>query len=109
MKAESENSQLITKLFFRLLPIQIFLAAVSAVNGIVSSLFASNFIGTEAMSAIGLYVPVDMLITALSLMIIRCRDPARVSGCEGYPVSEYAGTECPDHSNLNRSSGYVQK
>jgi hypothetical protein len=55
MKAESDNSQMIANLSFRLLPIQILLAAVSAVNGIVSSLFASNFIGTEAMSAIGLY------------------------------------------------------
>ena len=70
MKAESENSQLIAKLFFRLLPIQILLAAVNAVNGIVSSLFASNFIGTEAMSAIGLFSPINLLITALSLILV---------------------------------------
>ena len=69
MKAETGNSQLISKLFFRLLPIQILVYVVSTINETVSGLFASNYIGTEAMSAIGLYSPINVLIIALSLMI----------------------------------------
>lgn len=55
---------------FRLLPVQILLAAVSAVNGIVSSFFASNYVGVDAMSAVGLYSPVNMLLTAISTMLM---------------------------------------
>ena len=48
---QNANAKMVTKLLFRLLPIQILLAAISAVNGIVSSFFASNYIGVAAMSA----------------------------------------------------------
>ena len=58
---------MITRLMFRLLPAQILLMAVGAINGIVSSFFASNFVGIKAMSAVGLYSPVSMLISALSI------------------------------------------
>lgn len=60
---------MIEKLLFRLLPVQIVLAAVGAVNGIVSGFFASNYIGVDAMSAVGLYSPVNMLFTAVSIML----------------------------------------
>ena len=52
---------LLARLFFRLLPYQILLIVINAVNGIVDSLVASNVVGTEAMSAIGLYTPPDAL------------------------------------------------
>ena len=55
---------------FRLLPAQILLMAVGAINGIVSGFFASNFVGVEAMSAVGLYSPVTLFISALSMMVI---------------------------------------
>ena len=61
---------LIHRLLFRLLPVQILLAAVSQINGIVSSLFASNFIGARAMSAVGLYAPIGMLIGAVSVLFV---------------------------------------
>ena len=61
---------MITKLMFRLLPAQILLNAVNAVNGIVSSFFASNYVGVDAMSAVGLYSPVNMLINAVSITLI---------------------------------------
>ena len=64
------NMKMITKLLFRLLPIQILLAAVGAVNGIVSSYFATNYVGVDAMSAVGLYSPVNMLITSLSYILV---------------------------------------
>ena len=66
---QAANAKIVTKMMFRLLPIQILLAAVGAVNGIVSSFFASNYVGIDAMSAVGLYSPIQMLITAVSLMI----------------------------------------
>ena len=62
------NAQMVTKLLFRLLPVQIMLAAISALNGMISGLFASNCIGELDMSAVALYGPVNMLIGALSTM-----------------------------------------
>jgi len=69
MDEHKANTKILTKLMFRLLPIQIVLAAVGAVNGIVSSFFASNYVGIEAMGAVGLYSPIQMLISAVSLLI----------------------------------------
>ena len=64
------DARMISKLFFRLLPIQILLAVVGTVGGIVSSLFASNFVGSASMSAIGLYGPIGMFLGSVSLMLI---------------------------------------
>ena len=66
----THDSRLITKLFFRLLPVQIMLVMVGSVNGIVSSLFGSNFVGVTAMSAIGLYAPVQMFLTAMGNILL---------------------------------------
>ena len=63
------SARIITKLMLRLLPIQILLAAVGGVNGIISSFFASNYVGIDAMSAVGLYAPINMLITAIFTML----------------------------------------
>ena len=41
------------------LPYQILLLVITAVNGIVDGLFASNIIGNDGMSAIGLYGPMN--------------------------------------------------
>ena len=51
MQEPGKDMKLVAKLMFRLLPVQILLAVVGAVNGIVSSLFASNAVGVDAMSA----------------------------------------------------------
>ena len=69
MKEQQANAKTLTRLMFRLLPIQVVLAAVGAVNGIVSSFFATNYVGIDAMSAVGLFSPFQMLMTAVSLMI----------------------------------------
>ena len=58
------------RLMFRLLPSQILLAAVGAVNGIVTGLFASNALGEEAISAVGLYNPLQMFVGAVSAMLV---------------------------------------
>ena len=64
------NAKMVTRLLFRLLPIQILLAAVGAVNGIVSSFFASNYVGVEAMSAVGLFGPMNMLVSSVSTILV---------------------------------------
>ena len=58
-KKDMADFRLLTKLFFRLLPYQILLLVITAVNGIVDGLFASNIIGNDGMSAIGLYGPMN--------------------------------------------------
>ncbi len=70
MSSESINLKLIRNLLLRLLPIQILLAAVGSVNGIVSGLFASNYVGVKAMTAVGLYAVVTQLLTAVNLMLL---------------------------------------
>ena len=65
----ASDSRMVTALLFRLLPIQILLAAVGTINGIVSGLFAGNFIGEAAMSAIALYSPIRLLMGALTALL----------------------------------------
>lgn len=64
-----KSMQMITKLMFRLLPVQVLLAAVGSVNGIVSGFFAANYVGIDAMSAVSLYGPVSMFLGAVGTMI----------------------------------------
>ena len=70
MKERSSDSKLLTGLFFRLLPYQILLIVISALNGIIDSIYASNIIGETAMSAIGLYGPINHLLYAASMMFV---------------------------------------
>ncbi len=69
-RTHSSEGNLITRTFFRLLPIQILLAAIGAVNNMVSSLFASNSVGAASMSAIGLYNPINLLMCAICGMFV---------------------------------------
>ena len=64
------NRKLTLHLMFRLLPMQIVLALVGTFNAIISGLFASNFVGVNAMTAIGLFNPINMFIQALSAMLV---------------------------------------
>ncbi|MCR5544234.1 MAG: ATP-binding protein [Eubacterium sp.] len=66
----SSDYKLLTKLFFRLLPYQILLLVINAVNGIVDSLYASNVLGKSAMSAIGLYGPLNHFLYAASIVFV---------------------------------------
>ena len=61
---------MIRKLMFRLLPVQIILMATGTVNMLVSSYFASNFVGTEAMGAVGLYAPLNTFFTAVAQLLV---------------------------------------
>ena len=49
LRQKSNEYKLLTGLYFRLLPYQILLLAINAVNGIVDALYASNVIGKSAI------------------------------------------------------------
>ena len=70
MNEQVANAKTVSKLLFRLLPVQVLLCAIGAVNGIVSSFFASNYVGIEAMSAVGLYGPIGMLVSTISTVLV---------------------------------------
>ena len=67
---KSSDYKLLSGLFFRLLPYQVLLIVISAVNGIVDSLYASNVIGKAGMSAIGLFGPMNHFLYAMSIMFV---------------------------------------
>ena len=70
MRRNQSDYQLLSRLYFRLLPYQVLLIVINAVNGIVDSLYASNVIGKAAMSAIGLFGPLNHLLYAMSIMLV---------------------------------------
>ena len=69
IKINDNGLDIIRRMMFRLLPIQILVAVAGNVNGLVSSYFATNFVGMEAMSAVGLYNPFSLLIGAIATML----------------------------------------
>ena len=66
----TSDAKIVGKLMLKLLPIQVLLAAVGAINGIVSSFFASNYVGINAMTAVGLYSPINILVVASGNIIV---------------------------------------
>ena len=52
---KSSNSQIIEKLFFKMLPVQSLIFAVSSVNVIVDGAIAGQFIDAATVGVIGLY------------------------------------------------------
>ena len=71
-KRNPAEFRLLSGLFFRLLPYQVLLIVINAVNGIVDSLYASNAIeeGKSAMSAIGLFGPFNHFLYAASILFV---------------------------------------
>ena len=70
VQRKSSEYKLLSELFFRLLPYQILLLIIAAVNGIVDSQYASNAIGESALSAIGLFGPLNHFLYAASIMFV---------------------------------------
>ncbi len=66
----SSEYRLLTGLFFKLLPYQVLLLIITAVNGIVNSLYASNLIGQAAMTAIGLFGPLNHFLFAAAIIFV---------------------------------------
>ncbi len=66
---EDSGLDIIRKTMFRLLPIQVLFVAVGSINGLVSSYFATNYVGIDAMTAVGLYNPFTLLISAICTVL----------------------------------------
>lgn len=64
------NSITLIGTYFRLLPVQVLMLAIVSVNDTIISLIASNFVGSEAMSAVGLYAPINQFFVALSGILV---------------------------------------
>ncbi|WP_408070867.1 MATE family efflux transporter [Butyrivibrio sp. JL13D10] len=64
------KKQMIATLMIRLLPVQILFAAVGLINSIISSYFASNYVGVDAMCAVGLYGPLQLFVGAISTIFL---------------------------------------
>ncbi|MCR5301170.1 MAG: hypothetical protein K6E49_01885 [Lachnospiraceae bacterium] len=70
MNTNTSEFKLLSGLFLKLLPYQILLLIITAINGIVDTLYASNMIGESAMSAIGLFGPLNHFLYAASIMFV---------------------------------------
>jgi Na+-driven multidrug efflux pump/anti-sigma regulatory factor (Ser/Thr protein kinase) len=52
-----------------MVPVQVMLVMCSGINVIIDGVFASNFIGTDAMAVIGLYSPLTLAISTISALL----------------------------------------
>ncbi|MBO4653348.1 MAG: ATP-binding protein [Lachnospiraceae bacterium] len=64
------DSRIITKMFFKLLPVQIILVAIGSLNSIIDGAMASNLIGAEALTATGLFNPMVTLTNMINAVLV---------------------------------------
>jgi|GEM_PF-3677804 len=55
------KKNLVNKLFFSILPIQILVVAIPSINAFIDSFIGSRYLGAEAMAAIGLFIPFSII------------------------------------------------
>ena len=65
-----KRSDMITNLFFRLLPVQILLLAIGSINSVIDGVMASNFIGANAMTVTGLYMPLIKVAETINVVLL---------------------------------------
>lgn len=65
-----KNTQIITKTFFKLLPIQIIIVAISSVNSIIDGVVATNLLGPTALSVCGLFHPIVKLMDTVNVTLL---------------------------------------
>ena len=65
----TSNTRMLSAAMLRLLPIQVLMLAVASLNSLISGWFAANYIGESAMSAVGMFSPVQMLIGAVGTVL----------------------------------------
>lgn len=66
MKYETNN---VTKLFLKLLPVQIFLSLTSGITSVVNGLIVGNYFEPNAMRTIGLIAPMSALLAGLASIV----------------------------------------
>ncbi|WP_034443120.1 HD domain-containing protein [Butyrivibrio sp. AE2032] len=65
-----QTNQMISKLYFNILPVQIMIIAMGAVNTIVDGVMAGRFIGASAVGVVGLYYPIVNIIDASGSVLL---------------------------------------
>lgn len=65
-----KDTDIITKLFFSLLPVQILMVAIGSINSVIDGAMASNFISPDAMAITGLYMPVIKFIETANAVLL---------------------------------------
>lgn len=68
MKTQTQ-SELIPRLYMKLLPVQIVLVIIGGVNAIIDNAFAGNLIGEHAMAVTGLFSPVPNFLGGVNALI----------------------------------------
>ena len=66
MKPITTREGLVSRLYWRLLPVLILSCVVISANAFIDSVFAGRFLGTQAMALIGLFGPVSTLFSGLA-------------------------------------------
>ncbi|MCR5591298.1 MAG: ATP-binding protein [Lachnospiraceae bacterium] len=70
MKKRVADNNMIGRLFFGMLPVQILIFAMGGVNSIVDGAMAGRFIGSSAVGVVGLYYPMVNIITAAGSVLL---------------------------------------
>ena len=65
----SNQSEIIPRLYLKLLPIQIVLVIIGGANSIIDNGFAGNLIGPQAMAVTGLFSPVFFLLNGVNALL----------------------------------------
>ena len=66
MKTITTRAGLVSRLYWRLLPVLILSCVVISANAFIDSVFAGRFLGTQAMALIGLFGPVSTIFSGLA-------------------------------------------
>ena len=65
---KKKHSEIIPRLYKKLLPIQIVLVVIGGINAIIDNAFAANMLGSGAMAVTGLFSPVSNFLIAVNML-----------------------------------------
>ncbi len=69
MKENKKDNSMLTRLVFRLLPVQVLIVAMGSVNSIVDGVTAARCIGAASVGVVGLYYTVVRVMEAISAVL----------------------------------------
>lgn len=70
MHRQDGNNAMLSKLFFRLLPVQILLVAMGSINSIVDGVMAGRFISADMIGVIGLFGTLEKILSAVGAVLL---------------------------------------
>ena len=69
-KGEQSGSAMISRLFFRLLPVQVAVVAMGSINSIVDGVIAARFIDASTVGVVGLYYTMIRILEAAGAVLL---------------------------------------